>query len=154
MGLLAPGAAASDSDAGPGADADSGRGGDHQLGYKTGFPPRTRPDPRAVPSAAARKTQGARAHPPIPLDRPGGTPSVHSGRFPPLTGGCFLERRGQYFHKPMGRGWRMVTEGRERGGGVLGAVAFPREWVEAAVEGSFLTFRSGSPCPPARERVP
>jgi len=90
MGLLAPGAAASDSDAGPGADADSGRGGDHQLGYKTGFPPRTRPDPRAVPSAAARKTQGARAHPPIPLDRPGGTPSVHSGRFPPHTGGRFL----------------------------------------------------------------
>eukprot|EP00964_Phaeocystis_antarctica_P002137 scaffold1120_cov57-Phaeocystis_antarctica.AAC.4 len=43
-----------------------------------------------MPSAAARKTQGARAHPPIPLDRPGGTPSVHSGRFPPPTGGCFL----------------------------------------------------------------
>ena len=47
---------------------------------------------RAVPSAAARKTQGARAHPPIHLDRPGGTPGVHSGRFPPLTGGCFLSR--------------------------------------------------------------
>ena len=28
----------------------------------------------------------------LPLDRPGATPSVHSGRFPPLTGGCFLER--------------------------------------------------------------
>ena len=80
----------SDSDAGPGADADAGPGVDHQLGNKTGFPPRTPPHPRAVPSAAARKTQGARAHPPIPLDRPGGTPSVHSGRFPPLTGGCFL----------------------------------------------------------------
>ena len=81
---------ASDSDSGPGADSDSGPGGDHHLGNKTGFPPRTWPYPHAMPSAAARKTQGARAHPPIPLDRPGGTPSVHSGRFPPLTGGCFL----------------------------------------------------------------
>ena len=79
-----------DSDAGPGADSDSGPRGDHQLGNKTGFPPRTWPYTHAVPSAPARKTQGARAHPPIPLDRPGGTPSVHSGRFPPLTGGCFL----------------------------------------------------------------
>jgi hypothetical protein len=46
------------------------------------------------PPRLAMKTQGARAHPPIPLDRPCGTPSVHSGRFPPLTGGtadeCFL----------------------------------------------------------------
>ena len=82
---------ASDSDSGPGADSDSGPGGDHHLGNKTGFPPRTWPYPHAMPSAAARKTQGARAHPPIPLDRPGGTPSVHSGRFPPLTGGCFLQ---------------------------------------------------------------
>ena len=81
----------SDSDSGPGADSDSGPGGDHHLGNKTGFPPRTWPYPHAMPSAAARKTQGARAHPPIPLDRPGGTPSVHSGRFPPLTGGCFLQ---------------------------------------------------------------
>ena len=81
---------ASDSDAGPGADADAGPGGDRQLGNKTGFPPRAWPYPHAVPSAAARKTQGARAHPPIPLDRPGATPSVHNGRFPPLTGGCFL----------------------------------------------------------------
>eukprot|EP00964_Phaeocystis_antarctica_P000831 scaffold448_cov68-Phaeocystis_antarctica.AAC.2 len=54
---------------------------------------RTWPYPHAMPSAAARKTQGARAHPPIPLDRPGGTPSVHSGRFPPLTGGCFLHSK-------------------------------------------------------------
>ena len=34
----------------------------HQLGInKTDFPRRTRPYPRAVPSAAARKTQGARS---------------------------------------------------------------------------------------------
>eukprot|EP00964_Phaeocystis_antarctica_P153922 scaffold122386_cov33-Phaeocystis_antarctica.AAC.1 len=79
-----------DADSGPGADADSGPGGDHHLGNKTGFPHRTWPCPHAVPSAAARKTQGARAHPPIPLDHPGGTPSVHSGRFPPLMGGCLL----------------------------------------------------------------
>ena len=83
-GLLSP-EAASDSDCGPGADSDCSPGGDHQLGNKTGFPPRTWPYPHAVPSAAARKTQGARAHPPIPLDRPGGTPTAHSGRFPPLT---------------------------------------------------------------------
>ena len=80
----------SETGAGPGADADGGPGGDHQLGTKTGFPRRTRLYPRAVPSAAAWKTQGARGLPPIPLDRLGGTPSVHSGRFPPLTGGCFL----------------------------------------------------------------
>ena len=61
---------ASDSDAGPGADADAGPRADHQLGDKTGFPPRTWPYPHALPSAAARKTQGARAHPPISLDRP------------------------------------------------------------------------------------
>eukprot|EP00964_Phaeocystis_antarctica_P012344 scaffold6812_cov84-Phaeocystis_antarctica.AAC.2 len=60
---------ASDSDAGPGADADSGPGGDHQLGNKTSFPPCTWPYPHALPSAAARKTQGARAHPPIPSRR-------------------------------------------------------------------------------------
>ena len=78
------------SDSGHGADSDSGPGGDNHLGNKTGFPPRTWSYPHAMPSAAARKTQGARAHPLIPLDRPGGTPRVHSGRFPPLTGGCFL----------------------------------------------------------------
>ena len=53
-----------DPDAGPGADADAGPGGDHHLRNKTGFPPRTRPYTRAVPSAAARKTQDTRAHPP------------------------------------------------------------------------------------------
>ena len=79
-----------DSDSGPGADADSGLSADHRLGNKTGFPRRNAAYPPALPSAAARKTQGARAHPPIPLDRPGGTPSPHSGRFSPLTGGCFL----------------------------------------------------------------
>ena len=42
-----------DSDSGPGADSDSGPGGDHQLGNKTGFPPRTWPYPHAVPSALA-----------------------------------------------------------------------------------------------------
>eukprot|EP00964_Phaeocystis_antarctica_P146394 scaffold112663_cov27-Phaeocystis_antarctica.AAC.1 len=57
-----------------------------------------------MPSAAARKTQGARAHPPIPLDRPGGTP-VHAGRFPPLTAGCFLTN----FSAPSVQRWPRPT---------------------------------------------
>ena len=51
-------------------------------GRKQGFP--HRPQPRSVRSAAARHTQGTRAHPPIPLESPGSTP--HSRCFQPLAG--------------------------------------------------------------------
>jgi hypothetical protein len=46
----------------------------------------------------------------------------------------------------------MVTEGRERGGGGLGAVAFPREWVEANVEALVSNFSIGVAVP-ARARA-
>ena len=76
---MEPGAV-SDSDAGAGADGVPARAATPVVTKQVfrAAPGRT----HAVPSAAARKTQGARAHPPIPLDRPG---SVHSDRFPPLT---------------------------------------------------------------------
>ena len=71
------------------------RQGDHQLNrFSASYLILSRTRPTLVapcpPPRLGRKTQGARVHPPIPLDRPSGTPSVHSDRFSPLTGGCFL----------------------------------------------------------------
>ena len=96
--------------AGPGDDADSGPAGGcryHQLGNKPrSFPPRTRPyvpsrRPCPPPRLGRHRARVRTRRYLCGTVQAGGThgrthaqpASVHSGRFPPLTGGCFLRVR-------------------------------------------------------------
>eukprot|EP00964_Phaeocystis_antarctica_P014608 scaffold8073_cov68-Phaeocystis_antarctica.AAC.1 len=64
-------------------------GEDHQLRNKTGFPPAPGRTPtRCPPPRLGRRRARVRTRRYLWIA--GGTPSVHSGRFPPLPRGCYF----------------------------------------------------------------